>query len=84
MSSHATKLSQTMLVADEAWCALALLHREHEGKESFSAREILDRVKAEQCQSRASPGSTGPYLFAQRGESRTQLCPVPYVLQASE
>ena len=56
MSSHATKLSQTMLVADEAWCALALLHREHEGKESFSAREILDRVKAERASPELRPG----------------------------
>jgi len=45
MPSHATKMTQTMLVADEAWCALALLHREQETRESFSAREILDRVK---------------------------------------
>ena len=48
----ATKMSQSpLLVADEAWCALALLQREQESRESFTAREILDRVKAE----RASP-----------------------------
>jgi len=33
-------------VADEAWIALALLHREDPKSDGFSAREILDRVKA--------------------------------------
>jgi len=32
--------------ADEAWCALALLHQEKDRRESFSERKFLDRVKA--------------------------------------
>ncbi len=36
-----------LLVADEVWCALAMLHRNHPQRASFSAREILDQVKAE-------------------------------------
>jgi hypothetical protein len=57
MSNHATKMSQSaLLVADEAWCALALLHREQDSRESFSAREILDRVKAERASPELRPG----------------------------
>jgi hypothetical protein len=56
MSSQATKLTQSLLVADEAWCALALLHREHEDRESFTAKEILDRVKAERASPELRPG----------------------------
>jgi len=56
MSSQATKLTQSVLVADEAWCALALLHREHEDRESFTAKEILDRVKAERASPELRPG----------------------------
>jgi hypothetical protein len=55
--STAAKMSRTsMLVADEAWCALALLHREQDSRESFSAREILDRVKAERITPELRPG----------------------------
>ena len=36
-----------LLVADEVWCALAMLHKNHPQRASFSAREILDQVKAE-------------------------------------
>jgi hypothetical protein len=43
-------------VADEAWLGLALLLQEHPERQSFSAREILDRVKAEQAQSELRPG----------------------------
>jgi len=56
MSTQAAKLTQSLLVADEAWCALALLHREHEDRESFTAREILDRVKAERASPELRPG----------------------------
>ena len=45
-----------ILVADEAWLGLALLHREHPGTESFTAREILDRVKAQQATPELRPG----------------------------
>ena len=37
----------TILVADEAWVALALLHRENPQRPSFAAGEINRRVKAE-------------------------------------
>lgn len=56
MPTNATKMTQTLLVADEAWCALALLHRENPGRESFTAREILDRVKAERLSPELRPG----------------------------
>ena len=36
-----------ILVADEAWVALATLHRKHCQRGSFSPREILDQVKLE-------------------------------------
>lgn len=36
-----------ILVADEAWVALATLHRKHPQRGSFSPREILDQVKLE-------------------------------------
>ena len=36
-----------ILVADEVWCALAMLHRNHPQRVSFSAKEILEKVKAE-------------------------------------
>jgi hypothetical protein len=43
-------------VADEAWLALALLQYEHPDRDSFSAKEILDRVKAEQVNPELRPG----------------------------
>jgi len=36
-----------ILVADEAWVALALLHQEHPERRSFAAGEIRKRVEAE-------------------------------------
>jgi hypothetical protein len=36
-----------ILVADEVWCALAMLHKNHPQRVSFSAKEILHQVKAE-------------------------------------
>ena len=36
-----------LLVADEVWCALAMLQKNHPQSVSFSAREILDQVKGE-------------------------------------
>ena len=56
MPTHAIKMTQTLLVADEAWCALALLHHEHADRDSFTAREILDRVKAERLSPEFRPG----------------------------
>ena len=51
------KMGRTpILVADEAWLALALLLREQEDRESFSAKEILDRAKAEHATPELRPG----------------------------
>jgi len=50
-----TKVKQ-IRVADEAWLALALLQYEHPEQDSFSAREILDRVKTEQVNPELRPG----------------------------
>jgi len=38
-----------ILLADEVWCALAMLHKNHPQRVSFSAREILDQVRTEQA-----------------------------------
>ena len=55
MSTKAVK-QLSMLVADEAWIGLALLLRENPSRESFTAREILDRVKAERILPELRPG----------------------------
>ena len=47
-----------ILVADECWVALALLHREHPQQVSFSAREILDRLKTEGAYRQVRAGVT--------------------------
>lgn len=47
---------RSIRVADEAWLGLALLQHEHPDRGSFSAREILDRVKAEQATPELRPG----------------------------
>jgi hypothetical protein len=52
----AARKAKELRVADEAWVALALLHREHVKAESFTAREILDRVKAEAASPQLRPG----------------------------
>lgn len=36
-----------MLVANQCWLGLALLHREHPHRQGFTAREILDRIACE-------------------------------------
>jgi hypothetical protein len=51
-----TTTENLIRVADEAWLGLALLQREHPERESFTAREILDRVRAEQATSSLRPG----------------------------
>jgi hypothetical protein len=45
MSTKPETAMESIRVADEAWVGLALLHGEHPERESFTAREILDRVK---------------------------------------
>jgi hypothetical protein len=56
MSATAKTAKESIRVADEAWVGLALLQREHPEKESFTAREILDRVKTEGATSELRPG----------------------------
>jgi hypothetical protein len=56
MSAKSKTAEESIRVADEAWIGLALLQREHPEKESFTAREILDRVKTEGATSELRPG----------------------------
>jgi hypothetical protein len=56
MSAKPKTAEESIRVADEAWLGLALLHREHPERESFTAREILDRVKNESARSELRPG----------------------------
>ena len=51
-----------VLVADECWIALALLHRNHPERASFSAKEILDRIKLEKIQGEVRPGIQ-PHIY---------------------
>src|SRR5260370_30471292 len=53
-----------LLVADEVWLGLALLHRERREKGSFTAREILDRIKAERASPEMRPGLQ-PHVYLQ-------------------
>ena len=43
-------------VADEAWVALAMLHKAHPGRQSFSAKEIIEQVKLERAHPQLRPG----------------------------
>jgi len=45
-----------ILVADETWVALAMLHKQYQGRRSFSTREILDQVKREHAFPALRPG----------------------------
>jgi hypothetical protein len=45
-----------ILVADEVWLALAILHREHPRRTSFSAKEILAQVKSERAHTELRAG----------------------------
>ena len=54
--SKMARIERPILVADEAWVGLALLHREQPDEQSFKARQILERVKAEQATSELRPG----------------------------
>ncbi len=55
-TTGAVKKEKLILVADEAWVGLALLHREHPARESFTAREIQDRVREEHLSNEVRPG----------------------------
>jgi hypothetical protein len=48
--------TKTVKVADEAWIALVLLHRENPRRQAFAAREIVGRAKAEAVHSHLRPG----------------------------
>ena len=56
MSAGSKTAEESIRVADEAWVGLALLHREHPERESFTARDILDRVKTAGATSELRPG----------------------------
>jgi hypothetical protein len=43
-------------VADEAWIAVALLHREHPDREDFSVAEIVERAQQECVVGKLRPG----------------------------
>ncbi len=45
-----------LLVADETWVALAMLHKQYPARESFSTREILEQVKREHAFPELRPG----------------------------
>lgn len=49
-------------VADECWIALAVLHRTHPDRSSFSASEILDRVKMERVSPELRAG-VQPHIY---------------------
>ena len=43
-------------VADEAWIATALLHREHPEREDFTVKEIVERARVENITGSLRPG----------------------------
>jgi hypothetical protein len=45
-----------ILVADECWIALAMLHREQPERGSFAAKEIMDKIRAENVHGELRPG----------------------------
>src|SRR5579863_3389997 len=49
-------MAKQIRVADEAWVGLALLHHEHSDRESFTAREILERLRTERATPELRPG----------------------------
>lgn len=53
---------EEILVADECWVALALLQRNHPERLSFSAREILDRLKQEKIHAEVRAG-VQPHIY---------------------
>lgn len=53
---------ESIRVADEAWLGLALLLHEHPERDSFTAREILDRVKTEGASAELRAG-VQPHIY---------------------
>ena len=45
-----------ILVADEAWIALAFLHKRYPARKSFAAKEILEQVREERAFPELRPG----------------------------
>jgi hypothetical protein len=56
MVAEVAQEAKHILVADEAWVALAMLHRAHSGRQSFSAKEIIEQVKLEHAYPQLRPG----------------------------
>jgi hypothetical protein len=58
MAETATEATRAdrILVADEAWVALASLHKKYPARQSFSAREILEQVRQEHAFPELRPG----------------------------
>ena len=56
MASTLDARQRSLRVADEAWVALALLHQENPKRESFSSREIFERIKTESAHPDMRPG----------------------------
>ena len=48
--------ARDLRVADEAWLALASLHRENPARQDFSAGEIFERVRSEAIHTNLRPG----------------------------
>lgn len=56
MVAEAAQEAKHVLVADEAWVALAILHKAHPGRQSFSAKGIIEQVKFEHAYPQLRPG----------------------------
>ena len=54
--------AKQILVADECWVALALLHRSHPERSSFSPREIVERLRLERAYPELRPG-VQPHIY---------------------
>jgi hypothetical protein len=67
---------EAIRVADEAWLGLALLQHEHPERVSFSAREILDRVKAERASGELRAG-VQPHIYL-HNVANAELNPAKY------
>ena len=55
-------IATKVLVADEAWIALASLHRKHPERQSFSAAEIMESAKREKAHSKSRAGLQ-PHIY---------------------
>jgi hypothetical protein len=54
--------AEAILVADEAWVALASLHRRYPARDSFSASEIMESAKREKAHSEV-PSGLQPHIY---------------------